>query len=72
MSLDTENPEFERAHAAGMAPAYFAAAMPDAPALVSRYGARSFAELNGIAWDETNRRLFVTGKNWPNLFEVRF
>ena len=27
--------------------------------------------LNGIAWDEKNRRLFVTGKNWPSLFEIR-
>ncbi len=28
------------------------------------------AELNGIAWDEKNERLFVTGKNWPRLFEI--
>ena len=27
--------------------------------------------LNGIAWDEASRRLFVTGKNWPKLFEIR-
>jgi len=27
--------------------------------------------LNGIAWDEKARRLFVTGKNWPTLFEIR-
>lgn len=27
--------------------------------------------LNGIAWDAGNRRLFVTGKNWPKLFEIR-
>ena len=26
---------------------------------------------NGIAWDEENERLFVTGKNWPKLFEVK-
>jgi glutamine cyclotransferase len=26
--------------------------------------------LNGIAWDEDNRRLFVTGKYWPKLFEI--
>lgn len=25
---------------------------------------------NGIAWDASSRRLFVTGKNWPNLYEV--
>ena len=27
--------------------------------------------LNGIAWDSKTKRLFVTGKNWPKLFEVR-
>ncbi|WP_367270644.1 glutaminyl-peptide cyclotransferase, partial [uncultured Brevundimonas sp.] len=27
--------------------------------------------LNGIAWDAANRRLFVTGKNWPSLFEIK-
>ncbi|MGV3577847.1 glutaminyl-peptide cyclotransferase [Brevundimonas sp.] len=27
--------------------------------------------LNGIAWDAENRRLFVTGKLWPKLFEIR-
>lgn len=26
---------------------------------------------NGIAWDEAGDRLFVTGKWWPQLFEVR-
>ncbi len=29
------------------------------------------AELNGIAWDKDNERLFVTGKNWPKLFEIK-
>ncbi|HEV7230577.1 MAG TPA: glutaminyl-peptide cyclotransferase [Bacteroidia bacterium] len=27
--------------------------------------------LNGIAWDESGKRLFVTGKNWPRLFEIK-
>lgn len=27
--------------------------------------------LNGIAWDAAGKRLFVTGKNWPQLFEIR-
>ena len=27
--------------------------------------------LNGIAWDAEQRRLFVTGKNWPKLFEIK-
>jgi glutaminyl-peptide cyclotransferase len=29
------------------------------------------AVLNGIAYDETRNRLFVTGKLWPKLFEIR-
>jgi glutaminyl-peptide cyclotransferase len=27
--------------------------------------------LNGIAWDAQHDRLFVTGKNWPKLFEIK-
>jgi len=27
--------------------------------------------LNGIAYDAVHKRLFVTGKLWPNLFEVK-
>jgi glutamine cyclotransferase len=27
--------------------------------------------LNGIAWDAAGNRLFVTGKNWPTVFEIR-
>ena len=27
--------------------------------------------LNGIAYDPQGNRLFVTGKNWPLLFQVR-
>jgi glutaminyl-peptide cyclotransferase len=27
--------------------------------------------LNGIAYDAKHDRLFVTGKNWPTLFEIR-
>lgn len=26
--------------------------------------------LNGIAWDAKKKRLFVTGKYWPNLYEI--
>lgn len=29
------------------------------------------AVLNGIAYDQANHRLFVTGKLWPKLFEIR-
>ena len=27
--------------------------------------------LNGIAWDGAGKRLFVTGKRWPKLYEIR-
>lgn len=28
--------------------------------------------LNGIAWDSSGKRLFLTGKYWPRLFELKF
>ena len=28
--------------------------------------------LNGIAWDEKGKRMFVTGKKWPYLYQVKF
>jgi glutaminyl-peptide cyclotransferase len=31
----------------------------------------SEAVLNGIAYDAAAKRLFVTGKNWPQLFEIQ-
>ncbi|MDQ2786356.1 MAG: glutaminyl-peptide cyclotransferase [Chloroflexota bacterium] len=30
----------------------------------------SVNELNGIAYDDTTDRLFVTGKNWPEIFQI--
>jgi glutamine cyclotransferase len=27
--------------------------------------------LNGIAWDKSGNRIFVTGKRWPKLFEIK-
>ena len=33
-------------------------------------GASSAGVLNGIAYDEVGNRLYVTGKNWPQLFEI--
>jgi len=30
------------------------------------------AVVNGIAWDPESNRIFVTGKLWPAIFEVRF
>jgi glutamine cyclotransferase len=29
------------------------------------------AVLNGIAYDAKEKRLFVTGKDWPKLFEIQ-
>lgn len=28
--------------------------------------------LNGIAWDEKGQRLFITGKKWDKLFQIKF
>ncbi len=28
------------------------------------------AVLNGIAWDKQRDRIFVTGKNWPHLYQI--
>jgi glutaminyl-peptide cyclotransferase len=39
--------------------------------LLPASAARSADVLNGIAWDAQRRRLFVTGKLWPSLFEIR-
>lgn len=39
--------------------------------LDSETGAGSSEVLNGIAYDAENDRLFVTGKRWPKLFEIR-
>lgn len=34
-------------------------------------GNREWDILNGIAYDAENDRLFVTGKSWPKLFEIK-
>lgn len=34
-------------------------------------GSDSEKVLNGIAWDSSGNRLFVTGKNWSKLFELK-
>lgn len=38
-------------------------------AVVKRRGDNDVA--NGIAWDAARRRLFVTGKNWGSLYEIK-
>ncbi|XP_022878847.1 glutaminyl-peptide cyclotransferase-like isoform X1 [Olea europaea var. sylvestris] len=34
-------------------------------------GEMSIDVLNGIAWDEKRNRIFVTGKLWPKLYEIK-
>ena len=29
-------------------------------------------EMNGIAYDATNNKVYVTGKMWPRIFEIKF
>ena len=44
----------------------------DLAEIVARSGRRGVREvLDGIAYDQASDRLFVTGKNWPFLFEIR-
>jgi glutaminyl-peptide cyclotransferase len=31
---------------------------------------RNVDVLNGIAWDDENQRLFVTGKLWPVVYHI--
>ena len=46
--------------------------MIDIGALASQVGSRDpNAVANGIAYDAKTDRLFVTGKNWPTLFEIK-
>jgi glutaminyl-peptide cyclotransferase len=47
--------------------------------LLQQYAAKEIAQpgfsptdnvLNGIAWDSTAKKMFITGKRWPKLFEI--
>jgi glutamine cyclotransferase len=40
------------------------------PAAVAA-NSNSNAVLNGIAYDQQNNRLFVTGKDWPSLYQIK-
>ena len=46
----------------------------DLPGLKEKYFPKEIVErtdvLNGIAYDSTTKKLFITGKRWPKLFEV--
>jgi glutaminyl-peptide cyclotransferase len=43
----------------------------DLATLYPQNARNSEAVLNGIAYDSAAKRLFVTGKNWPQLYEIR-
>jgi glutaminyl-peptide cyclotransferase len=44
----------------------------DAQNIVDRYASDPAVDvLNGIAWDGDQKRLFVTGKLWPHIYEIR-
>ncbi len=43
----------------------------DLSGLQGSIGANPESVLNGIAYDVTGDRLFVTGKDWPSLYEIR-
>jgi glutaminyl-peptide cyclotransferase len=43
----------------------------DLAALYPKTARNSEAVLNGIAYDAAAKRLFVTGKNWPQLYEIK-
>ena len=43
----------------------------DLTSIVSKEQHSDEAVLNGIAYDKGSDRLFVTGKNWSNLFEIK-
>ena len=42
----------------------------DLTALAIQNGENRDSVLNGIAYDPERRRLFVTGKYWPRLYEI--
>ncbi|MBT2188848.1 glutaminyl-peptide cyclotransferase [Sphingobium nicotianae] len=42
-----------------------------APLVAENLGRDTDAVLNGIAWDEKAKLLYVTGKNWPKLYALR-
>jgi glutaminyl-peptide cyclotransferase len=43
----------------------------DLSALYPAAGRDRDAVVNGIAWDPESDRIFVTGKLWPAIFEIR-
>jgi len=39
--------------------------------LIDSYGLNNCGVLNGIAYDKDTGRLFITGKFWPKIFEIK-
>lgn len=48
-------------------------AVIDGGILAARSGRRSFHDvMNGVAWDPVKDEFYLTGKNWPKMFRVKF
>ena len=43
----------------------------DLSGLLTQYEEQGVDVLNGIAYDAAGKRIFVTGKKWPKLFEIQ-
>jgi glutaminyl-peptide cyclotransferase len=47
----------------------------DLTGLLAQYAAKDITNktnvLNGIAYDSTTKKLYITGKNWPKMFQMR-
>jgi glutaminyl-peptide cyclotransferase len=44
----------------------------DASGLLTPQEEQSADVLNGIAWDAEKKQIWITGKNWPKIFQVEF
>lgn len=44
----------------------------DASGLLSPQEMQGADVLNGIAWDAEKKQIWITGKNWPKIFQVEF
>ncbi|KAL9237344.1 hypothetical protein vseg_011904 [Gypsophila vaccaria] len=45
--------------------------LPNLSEALAKEGVTYFDVLNGIAWDSKKKRIFVTGKLWPKLYEIK-
>jgi glutaminyl-peptide cyclotransferase len=65
------NPQTGQVRAWIMKLAELRSRMVPPPQSIDAPGPAGLPMLNGIAYDATRHRLFVTGKRWPRLFEIR-